>query len=104
MPRSKAHTTALVDEGAAPPVTGSFSGGSGSGSGKGGGVPGKPLATTAGKILVFPHTMSDGLTRTDDDNAVNVPSLFFVTNAMLEMLERSSSETGIHTSTVPLRA
>ena len=42
---------------------------------------------TAGNVLVFPHTMSDGAIRTDDDIAVNVPSTFLVTIAMLEMLD-----------------
>ena len=62
-----------------------------------------PTATVAGNVLVFPHRMSDGLIRSDDDITVNVPLLFLFTISRLDMLVRSSPGTGMQTATVPLK-
>ena len=60
-------------------------------------------AMVAGNVLVFPHMMSDGLIRTDDDITVNVSLLFLFTISRLDMLARNSSGTGMQTVTVPFK-
>ena len=62
-------------------------------------MPRMPTAMVAGNVLVFPHMMSDGLIRTDDEISVSVPSSFLLTITVLASFERSSSGTGMHTST-----